>query len=318
MYEGYIGLYRQTYEGEKEMKSYSFSKIDQYMRCPLAYKKINLDHETLTDKGSMIQGKIAHKILELGSKVKNPYLISNLILKDKDSDLHDPLLINEIMEGIKHLLSDEFYEGIQSAELFITFQIWPYEIRGIIDRLDKSDHYKIVDYKYGNYEYTKDNIDQSLQLSLYAYYIMMRYSVSEVEVEYVNIKQGTRVSRIIHSGDFDPEKIKSLISAIEFSELLDLFPPHLSGGCINCGVRMSCSPFRQWIQNSLPESPEPDISLEGLLLHYYEVQEKERLLKKQRMKLQPILTEIMKSQGSQISGFSIEYGKYGNMELKKS
>ena len=301
------------------MKTYSFSKISQYGRCPLSYKKLNLLKESQVDKGSMIQGKIAHKILELGFKVKNLPLIMSMVLKDKDEDLHNFDLVKEISSDLEPLISSTtFYENCIGVEIPIILTLGPYELRGYIDRLDKSEIYKIIDYKFGNYEYQKDQLDKSLQLLLYAYYVMTKYNVKEVEIEYFNLKQDSRISRVVHWEEFNPDEIISLISSIESAEMLDSFPPILSGNCMYCSVRLSCDPFLTWIKANTLEDPSPDISLEEMIEHFYNIQEKERAFKKQRLKLQEIITEIMKNEGQKISGYSLSLNRYGYVEIKKS
>lgn len=295
------------------MKNYSYSKIDQYYRCPLAYKLLNIDKVEKIYNPSLISGRLAHKFMEIGFLNRDVKNIKNLIMKDKDIDLHNINMIDKISHELENLINNKTYKYCIEVEYPISMTIGPYNIRGIIDRIDKDDnHYTIIDYKYGYYEYTQNNLEESLQLKLYAYYIMNEYNQDRVEIKYHNLKQNTIVSIIIHKEDINVNMIENMISDIEFSELLDTFPPRVSSTCIYCSVRKYCKPFKNWLELDKEES---NLSVDDFINYYYDIQEKEKFYKKQRFKFQNILNEII--EGYEIKDFDIIYNKYGGIEINK-
>lgn len=292
--------------------AFSFSKIDQYARCPLAYKMINIDNIEGTWNNSIMEGKLAHRYMELSWKENQEDVKKILYQEYKDFNL-----VNQIIEQLK-IHVPNIYQYCIGTEVPISFEVGPYEMHGVIDRVDNIDGlYKIIDYKYGNYEYDQNNLENSLQLSLYAYYIMNKYNVDKCIISYHNLKQNSIINKEITKNSIKIEDVVSFINVIKSSELLDDFPAKLSGNCINCVVRMSCEPFKNWISSSLPDIPDPDLEPEKLVEYYYNIQEKERYYKYQKKSLYDIINEIMKNSEINNKDYMLNYTKYGNIELKK-
>lgn len=295
----------------KDVTSFSFSKIDQFMRCPLAYKMLNMEENEPIKNKSMNLGTIAHRFMELSWCYSKDEVISIL-----QHEFKDYISIKDISAELYHYIP-AIYENCVATELPISFQLSVYNMRGIIDRLDNiNGMYRIVDYKYGMYEYTNKDLDNSIQLSLYAFYIMQQYNVDKCEISYHNLKQKTIIVKEIKKDDIDIQSILSFINAIKSSELFDEFPPKLSGNCMNCVVRTKCEPFKNWLVSSLPDIKDPDIDVDKILDYYYDVQEKEKIFKYQKKSLYPIIEEIMKSTNI-IDKYSITFTKYGNIDIKK-
>lgn len=293
--------------------TFSFSKIDQFMRCPLAYKMINLEENNPSFNQYMNAGTMAHRFMELSWNHPKDDVISILHKEFKDFTT-----VRDISLELTHYVPD-IYSHCVAAELPISFQLGPYYMRGIIDRLDMNENgiYRIVDYKYGFYEYKKEDLDNSIQLSLYAYHIMNDKNSDKCEISYHNLKQNTIVTKEINKQSIDIQSIISFIVTIRNSELLNDFPARLSGNCMNCVVRMKCDPFKEWISSSIPNVPDPDISVEKLLEYYYDIQEREKSLRYQKKALYPIMQEIMKSSSNPMDNYSLNLTKYGNIEIKK-
>lgn len=292
--------------------TFSFSKIDQFMRCPLAYKMINLEENNASFNQYMSAGTLAHRFMELSWNYPRDDVISIL-----QKEFKDFITVRDIVSELSHYIPDVYSDCI-ITEFPISFQLGPYNMRGIIDRLDKDEDgmYKVVDYKYGFYEYKKEDLDNSIQLSLYAYYIMNDKKTDRCEIAYHNLKQNTIVSKQITKQSIDTQSIISFINTIKTSELLEDFPARLSGNCMNCVVRMKCEPFKKWISSSIPDIPDPDISVEKLMDYYYDIQEREKILRYQKKALYPIMQEIMKG-GNPSGEYSLNLTRYGNIDIKK-
>lgn len=293
--------------------TFSFSKIDQFMRCPLAYKMINLEQNNDPSFNHyMSEGVIAHRFMELSFTHPRDEVISML-----QQEMKDFLTVRDISSELSHYVPD-VYKNCISTELPISFQLGPYYMRGVIDRLDLKEDgiYRIVDYKYGFYEYKKEDLDNSIQLSLYAYYIMDSKNVDRCEISYHNLKQNSIVVKEISKESINMQSIISFINTIKGAELLDDFPERLSGNCMNCVVRMRCEPFKRWISSSIPNVPDPDISVDKLLDYYYDIQEREKILRYQRKSLYPIMQEIMKN--FPVDNYDIGITKYGNIEVRRT
>lgn len=291
--------------------NFSFSKIDQFIRCPYAYKLTNIEqHDKYLRNYSMVRGIIAHRFMELSWK-NSPEKVKEKLYEE----YKDYKLINEIENELKQYIP-QIYEHTVEAELPMIFNLGPYKMRGIIDRLDKIDkEYMIVDYKYGFYEYTEDDLNNSIQLSIYAYNIMDMYNLDHCSIAYHNLKQKTFFSKELKKSDIDTSSILSFINAIRSSELLDDFPPRISSNCVNCVVRSGCKPFKDWLSESINEL-DPNVEIEDIADYYFNLQEKEKAYRYQKKTLDVLLEEIYKS-NIDLEKYEINVSKYGNLELKK-
>ena len=126
-----------------------------------------------------------------------------------------------------------------------------HQITGIIDRLDlENDHYTIVDYKYGRYIYSWKDLQNSLQLRIYAYGIMSLKNVDAVRVVYHNLKQRHIVGMDIERNDIDITTLQAYLTGMQTRTQERNLPAVPGTHCISCQYSHICKYFKQYMQSA--------------------------------------------------------------------
>lgn len=297
------------------MQRLFFSSIKTYSLCPLQYKYTYIDriqNEKLVLKRD--NGKIIHKMLEL--LAPNPTFdglecISNetLMIFSKKYPFEQ---IMSCIAFVKRWFSlDKFpHRVVETEKRFSVVLRDTFVISGVVDRVDEilPDKYNIIDYKTGDHIYGYEDIQNSLQLRIYAYAIFNLYPfLTSTLISYHNIKTGDSVSIEITRDEI--VKIEEIL----YNYLCGLFltnqkefnaftGPH----CIYCPHTNICQDFKTWIQEDF--QLKEDMSIDEIADKYIWVNMKSNVFKTRRVALKNLLFEVMKSQGIKKldrNGFSI-------------
>lgn len=244
----------------------SYSKISSYLSCPYYFKLAYIDKVELNIKGNYhtALGNGIHKVLEEMYKQGN-YTLSFIEswweqvcywgYKEKNGEEVLPLLSDPEYE----FESEEqkkmfFYHGrkllreyyFQNKEEFGVNQVVKTELNfkipiakgkivlnGYIDRIDRKPNGKLVviDYKTGK-ERNQQEVDEDLQLSLYAFAIRKLFNEKEDELYLHFIKSGNKIKTTRNKEHFDKllEAIKTVKNGVENEK----FEPKEGNMCRYC------------------------------------------------------------------------------------
>lgn len=245
----------------------SYSRISAYKECGYFYKKAYVEKEKLDIKGNYhtALGNGIHKVLEemfdTGSYTLNfmeqwwekvcykGYTEKNgqevlPILEDPEYEFpngddekkmfffHGRKLIRQFYHSNKH----EFgVNSIVNTELNFKIPVGNGKVvlNGYIDRIDRRPDGKlvVVDYKTGK-ERGQEDVDEDLQLSLYAFAVRKLFGENEGELYLHFIKSGNKVKTIRTREHFDKllETVKYVKSGIENEQ----FEPKKGNQCRYC------------------------------------------------------------------------------------
>jgi CRISPR/Cas system-associated exonuclease Cas4 (RecB family) len=225
----------------------SYSKLTQFQKCPLAYKFNYITKEKKIPPPAMIGGLIAHKLLEILGRTKDWEIAQrNTIIK-----YHEYNKTIEIANELKSWFHLSEFINAKEFEMEIQFNYSGFTFKGYIDRLDyDGNNFEVVDYKYGNFEHTHNEIEESLQSHIYAYAIMEKFNVSKVIFTYHNLKQQTKFRRTVRKDELRMPYIVSLAESIIQSTETNEFPPKPSVDCIWCQFTHICEPYKIWIKSN--------------------------------------------------------------------
>ncbi len=269
------------------METYSYSKIERYKRCPLSYKRKYIENVPDLENANTHGGSIAHAYLEKRFKMGHEEAVAEVMKKYPDFES-----VVQITNDLRPLVTPGFFDHTIDVEHGMVFEIGKNKFYGIIDRLDmEGGVYKIIDYKYGKYEYSKKDLDSSMQLMIYASGVMQNYSVSEVVIAYYNLQQNTLVSKKVSKHDLKDELIISEIDRIVDGIEHSVFPAKPSFQCYYCSVSKGC-PFHILHQDE--DAIKARINDENDVIAYYHIiQEKERYYHAKRKAIEPYLRDLM-------------------------
>ena len=235
----------------------SYSQVSAYQTCPLYYKFQYIDRLPRKPKPYFSFGSTMHRCAQYFFKVgrKSPPSLNDfLIFFDRvwisagyatpEMEEADKELGREILNNFWELNSREFKAALATEQWF-TIDVGGIQLRGYIDKVDISPDggLIILDYKSGKSEISRDEAEQSLQLSLYqlgaggvwllpvdklSLYHMRSNSIVEVEARDENSLDEARstvlsVAELIKRGAFEP--ILNPTCPCDYANLCPLFNP---------------------------------------------------------------------------------------------
>ncbi len=226
----------------------SASQLDRFFTCPLLYKATYIDRIIPFHKSpSMVEGILFHKAMELAIRHQDRYFYKSKqglyemgITFDK---AHDGLTSAEYVQPMLDRLDALIEGGLRSfnlqsmsnTEMKVYFHVYGIQYFGIIDAL--KDNEIIIDFKTGLRYKTQRDIDNSMQMVVYAAAINdMRGRPLEypVEVQYISVSKNDPghyriVKRIITAEDI--YKLLALSMALKEAIRTDKFYPTSPAKC---------------------------------------------------------------------------------------
>ena len=210
-----------TYEDKLSLPKFSYSKIEQFLNCPMAYNfKYNQGFTTFDTSLALELGSLLHKVLEVkGHMIRDGGGIDQTILDkliqdgiiDTDEKTREQLLgVNDLKKKYWEAWDEPDSEGATYRDKLNTFNhvleiemtdsdwipiafeqpfefVWDnkYIIHGFIDRVDQKDgHYRVIDYKTSKKVFDEKKLPTSLQFGIYAIACLMMYGEIPVEYQY--------------------------------------------------------------------------------------------------------------------------------------
>lgn len=291
----------------------SYSSLDSYRTCPLKYKFKEIDKLREPKSKEAVFGTLVHSTLKY---------------------LHDPALLPPTLEDALNYFAtnwnDAVYDDPQEeraafaagvdmirryrekndpCEAIVVALESPFEItiedashthhtiKGIIDRIDKTlDGYEIIDYKTGRKMPSQQDVDENLQLSVYAKAFLARYpkeseNLSRLTVSLYFLKHGVKLSstRTVEQLHAVDDLFLEAIGEIESGR----FEPRVNPLCDWCGFQKMCPMWKhKFREKTLPTDEEKSQAIND----YLETKRDIELNKQRLMKLQETIFSYMEAE----------------------
>jgi RecB family exonuclease len=244
----------------------SYSSFNTYQTCPLKYRYKEIDKKKEPPSKERFFGTLLHDVLQF---VHTPGFTSPTLedaLERFASGWDESLFENEAenrgafsqgVDIIRRYYADNDIASANIVALEKRFAVElpnpqnpdkPHIISGIIDRIDRTeDGFEIIDYKTSRKMPTQENVDSSIQLSIYllaflTMYPEERHRLDTLTVSLYYIKHGKKLT-----AKRTPEQLEEvsrlfldIISRIEAGE----FEPSVSALCNWCGFQSICPMWR--------------------------------------------------------------------------
>lgn len=236
----------------------SFSRLSRFETCPLSYRFHYIDQLHAEPGVPLRFGKLVHAVLE------------NLVREFIEDELTGPLSEERALELLRaawhasELVGVEvFQEALRIVRDFVRAQgvldhrnvlavekefrlpVGEFEVLGFIDRVDWVDDetIEVIDYKTNRQLFTREEVDTSLQLSLYAAAVRRLWPwAKKVKLTFLMLRHGVRLETT--------RTEEQLTDALAYAELLGTqtetateFPPRLNANCSYCDHRQHCPAY---------------------------------------------------------------------------
>jgi len=295
----------------------SYSRLSRFETCPLSYRLHYIEKKQAEPGLPLRFGKTVHAVLE------------RLLKEVLDDERTGPLSEERALELYREAWSAEgltgievFEEGLRILRDFIREQgvvdhrdilavekefrlpVGPFTVLGFIDRVDWVDDetIEVIDYKTNHQLFARDEVESSLQLSLYHVAAQRLWPwAKKVKLTFWMLRHGVR-----QETTRTEEQLKDALAYVETlgrqTESAKEYPARLNANCSYCDHRKQCPAYADALQGKREFIASDLADLEGVAREREEVARLAKLLYARKEELEDVLKVHLKHQDELVLG----------------
>lgn len=237
----------------------SYSRLDRFETCPLSFKLHYIDKYEPGPNVSLLFGKTIHAVLEQLYQEVIDQEFTGFLSEDRALKLYSQVCLTERLTGIgifeegadilKNFVRRQGvvdHRGILAVEKEFLIYIGRFPVKGFIDRVDVEDDETIIvkDYKTNRMLFTREEVDTSLQLSLYQHVAHQLWPwAKKVKLAFDMLRHD-----IVMETSRTPEQLDAAMQYIEtvgrMTEETEEYEPRLNNNCVYCDHRYHCPAYK--------------------------------------------------------------------------
>ena len=307
----------------------SYSRLSRFETCPLSYRLHYIEKQQAEPGLPLRFGKTIHAVLER--------LIKEVVDDERTGPLSEERAIELYREawGAERLTGmDVFAEGLAILRRFIAEQgvvdhrdvlaiekefrlpVGPFEVLGFIDRVDWIDDetVEVIDYKTNHQLFTRDEVDTSLQMSLYEVAVRRLWPwAKKVKLTFWMLRHGVR-----QQTTRTEEQLADALAYVETlgrqTETATEYPARLNTNCSYCDHRKQCPAYAEALQGKREFIVEDLADLEGVAREREEVARLAKALYARKEELEDILKAQLKERDELVLG-GVRYRMFATTSL---
>ena len=307
----------------------SYSRLSRFETCPLSYRLHYIEKKQAEPGLPLRFGKTIHAVLER--------LIKEVVDDERTGPLSEERAIELYREawGAERLTGmDVFAEGLAILRRFIAEQgvvdhrdvlaiekefrlpVGPFEVLGFIDRVDWIDDetVEVIDYKTNHQLFTRDEVDTSLQMSLYEVAVRRLWPwAKKVKLTFWMLRHGVR-----QETTRTEEQLADALAYVETlgrqTETATEYPARLNTNCSYCDHRKQCPAYAEALRGKREFIVEDLTDLEGVAREREEVARLAKALYARKEELEDILKAQLKERDELVLG-GVRYRMFATTSL---
>lgn len=307
----------------------SYSRLSRFETCPLSYRLHYIEKQHAEPGLPLRFGKTIHAVLER--------LIKEVVDDERTGPLSEERAIELYREawGAERLTGmDVFAEGLAILRRFIAEQgvvdhrdvlaiekefrlpVGPFEVLGFIDRVDWIDDetVEVIDYKTNHQLFTRDEVDTSLQMSLYEVAVRRLWPwAKKVKLTFWMLRHGVR-----QETTRTEEQLADALAYVETlgrqTETATEYPARLNTNCSYCDHRKQCPAYAEALKGKREFIVEDLADLEGVAREREEVARLAKALYARKEELEDILKAQLKERDELVLG-GVRYRMFATTSL---
>ena len=307
----------------------SYSRLSRFETCPLSYRLHYIEKKQAEPGLPLRFGKTIHAVLER--------LIKEVVDDERTGTLSEERAIELYREawGAERLTGmDVFAEGLAILRRFIAEQgvvdhrdvlaiekefrlpVGPFEVLGFIDRVDWIDDetVEVIDYKTNHQLFTRDEVDTSLQMSLYEVAVRRLWPwAKKVKLTFWMLRHGVR-----QQTTRTEEQLADALAYVETlgrqTETATEYPARLNTNCSYCDHRKQCPAYAEALKGKREFIVEDLADLEGVAREREEVARLAKALYARKEELEDILKAQLKERDELVLG-GVRYRMFATTSL---
>ena len=304
-------------------------RLSRFETCPLSYRLHYIEKKQAEPGLPLRFGKTIHAVLER--------LIKEVVDDERTGTLSEERAIELYREawGAERLTGmDVFAEGLAILRRFIAEQgvvdhrdvlaiekefrlpVGPFEVLGFIDRVDWIDDetVEVIDYKTNHQLFTRDEVDTSLQMSLYEVAVRRLWPwAKKVKLTFWMLRHGVR-----QETTRTKEQLADALAYVETlgrqTETATEYPARLNTNCSYCDHRKQCPAYAEALKGKREFIVEDLADLEGVAREREEVARLAKALYARKEELEDILKAQLKERDELVLG-GVRYRMFATTSL---
>ena len=290
-------------------KHLSYSRLSRFEQCPASFKLHYIEKRTAEPGVPLKFGKLLHAVLEV------------LVREHMESERSGPLSVDRAIElyregwakaGLTGM--EVFQEGLDIIDDFVRDQgeldhrnvlaiekefrlpVGRFTVLGFIDRVDWVDDetVEVIDYKTNRMLFTRDEVDHSLQMSLYHLAARMLWPwVKKVRLTFHMLRHGVRMRT-----QRTEEQLQAAQTYVEtvgaMTEQATEFPARINSNCIYCDHRQHCPAYAEALKGKREVICEDTSDIEDVAKEREEVARLAKILYSRKSELDGIIKTHLK------------------------
>ncbi|MDY0004495.1 MAG: PD-(D/E)XK nuclease family protein [Polyangia bacterium] len=287
----------------------SYSRLSRFEQCPLSFKLHYVSKHEAEPGLPLRFGKAIHAVLEALVREHMSDERTGPLSEDRAAELWQKAWAAEGLTGVeafgegldilRRFVQDQGvldHQDVLAVEKEFQLEVGPFSVVGFIDRVDRVDDETVVvlDYKSNRQIYARDEVDSSLQLSLYEVAVRQIWPwAKNVKLVFWMLRHGLR-----QETSRTPEQLEAALRYVETvgtqTEQATEFPPRLNTNCNYCDHRQGCPAYadalagkREWICEDLED-------LEGVAREREEVARLVKVLDARKSELERVIKAHLK------------------------
>jgi RecB family exonuclease len=295
----------------------SYSRLSRFEQCPRSFKFQYIDRLPSEPGMPLRFGKVVHAALER--------LLREVIEQERTGPLDEKRAVTLFAEawraeGLAGL--QEFAAGVQmirahvraegvvdhrdvlAVEREFRLKVGPYEVLGFIDRVNRIDDetIEVVDYKTNRQLFTRDELDGSLQMSLYEIAVRQLWPwAKKVRLAFVMLRHGLR-----QTTSRTPEELDAALAYVEslgrMTEEAREYPARVGGLCVYCDHRAHCDAYAQALAGGRLGLAADPADLEAVAREREEVASLAKIMYARKSELEGVLKEQLRERDELLIG----------------
>lgn len=295
----------------------SFSRLQRFEQCPLSFKLHYIDQRKSEPGVPLRFGKAIHAVLEtlLGEAVATR--TTGQLSSARAIELFGPEWAKANLVGLeffaqgvailKQFVRDEGVldpSTVLATEKEFRLDIGGFSVLGIIDRVNRIDDetVEIVDYKTNHQLFTRDEIDASLQMSLYELAARQLWPwAKKVRLTFWMLRHGLRQTTTRTADEL--EAAKAYVEAMgKQTEAASEYPARVHSGCTYCDHRSACPAYAEVLDGSREVVRDDLADLEQVAVERERVATRVRILQAHKSELEKVIKNHLKNESELVAG----------------